>query len=88
MCILLVFGVIPFLSLLLLALYSEIMSIAASQLRALRLRSSYIGISHILRPRAVGKCSPVAPRHFSARACLRQEPKLPAFLEAYKKAGM
>ncbi|CAG8027403.1 unnamed protein product [Penicillium olsonii] len=65
--------------------YLYIMSIAAAQLRNLRLRSSYIGISSILRGRAVARSNPVTARQFSARACLRQEPQLPAFLEAYKK---
>jgi aspartyl-tRNA synthetase len=66
------------------------MTIAAMQLRALRLRSSYIEISNIVRGRSVAARygSPVRPRYFSARACLREETKLPAFLEAYKKAGM
>lgn len=72
------------------------MPIAAVQLRSLRLRSSYIEISNLLRGRSVAlprQCySPIqAPRQFHARACLRQEepPKqLPAFLEAYKRAGM
>jgi aspartyl-tRNA synthetase len=72
------------------------MPIAAAQLRTLRLRSSYIEISNLLRGRSVAwtrQCySPVqAPRQFHARACLRQEepPKqLPPFLEAYKRAGM
>ncbi|KAJ5170390.1 Nucleic acid-binding OB-fold [Penicillium coprophilum] len=70
------------------------MPIAAVQLRSLRLRSSYIEISNLLRGRSAAwprQCSsPIrAPRQFHARACLRQEepPKeLPAFLEAYKRA--
>ncbi|KOS42224.1 hypothetical protein ACN38_g6874 [Penicillium nordicum] len=70
------------------------MPIAAVQLRSLRLRSSYIEISNLLRGRSVAsprQCySPIqTPRQFHARACLRQEepPKqLPAFLEAYKRA--
>ncbi|KAJ5373965.1 Nucleic acid-binding OB-fold [Penicillium concentricum] len=70
------------------------MPIAAVQLRSLRLRSSYIEISNLLRGRSIAcprQCySPIqAPRQFHARACLRQEepPKqLPAFLEAYKRA--
>ncbi|KAJ6167964.1 hypothetical protein N7497_000807 [Penicillium chrysogenum] len=70
------------------------MPIAAVQLRTLRLRTSYIEISNLLRGRSVAwprQCySPVqAPRQFHARACLRQEepPKqLHAFLEAYKRA--
>lgn len=72
------------------------MPIAAVQLRSLRLRSSYIEISNLLRGRSVAsprQCySPIqTPRQFHARACLRQEepPKqFPAFLEAYKRAGM
>lgn len=73
------------------------MPIAAVQLRSLRLRSSYIEISNLLRGRSVAaprQCyNPVqtTPRQFHVRACLRQEepPKqLPAFLEAYKRAGM
>lgn len=71
------------------------MPIAAVQLRSLRLRSSYIEISNLLRGRSVAsprQCySPIQTRQFHARACLRQEepPKqLPAFLEAYKRAGM
>ncbi|CAI7663388.1 unnamed protein product [Penicillium glandicola] len=70
------------------------MQIAAVQLRTLRLRSSYIEISNLLRGRSIARprqCySPVqVPRQFHARTCLRQEepPKqLPAFLEAYKRA--
>ncbi|KAJ5824160.1 Nucleic acid-binding OB-fold [Penicillium robsamsonii] len=70
------------------------MPIAAVQLRSLRLRSSYIEISNLLRGRSTAwprKCySPIqAPRQFHARACLGQEelPKqLPTFLEAYKRA--
>ncbi|KGO75672.1 Nucleic acid-binding, OB-fold [Penicillium italicum] len=70
------------------------MPIAAVQLRSLRLRSSYIEISNLLRRGSVAsprQCySPVqTPRQFHARACLRQEEpskQLPAFLEAYKRA--
>lgn len=72
------------------------MTIAAVQLRNLRLRSSYIEISNLLRGRSAispRQCySPVqAPRQFHARAYLRQEEpskRLPEFLEAYKRSGM
>ncbi|KAI1834966.1 hypothetical protein DTO006G1_3206 [Penicillium roqueforti] len=70
------------------------MPIAAVQLRNLRLRSSYIEISNLLRGRSAispRQCySPVqAPRQFHARAYLRQEEpskRLPEFLEAYKRS--
>ncbi|CAG8909404.1 unnamed protein product [Penicillium egyptiacum] len=72
------------------------MPMAAAQLHTLRLRSSYIEISNLLRGRPAvwpRQCYSLvqAPRQFHARACLRQEepPKqLPAFLKAYKRAGM
>jgi aspartyl-tRNA synthetase len=71
------------------------MPIGMVPMRSLRLRSSYIKISNILRGRAAAlprQCyRPLnAPRYFHARACLQQEPpkELPAFLEAYKRAGM
>ncbi|KAJ6044850.1 uncharacterized protein N7446_003044 [Penicillium canescens] len=69
------------------------MPIGVLPMRSLRLRSSYIEISNILRGRAAAlprQCHrPLhAPRYFHARACLQQEPpkELPAFLEAYKRA--
>ncbi|OGE51919.1 hypothetical protein PENARI_c012G09288 [Penicillium arizonense] len=69
------------------------MPIGVLPMRSLRLRSSYIEISNILRGRAAAlprQCHrPLhAPRYFHARACLLQEPpkELPAFLEAYKRA--
>ncbi|KAG0153149.1 hypothetical protein PDIDSM_4999 [Penicillium digitatum] len=69
------------------------MPIAAVQLRSLRLRSSYVEISNLLRGRSTsprGCYSPVrTPRQFHARTCLQHdEPpqQLPAFLEAYKRA--
>ncbi|KAJ5096034.1 hypothetical protein NUU61_005390 [Penicillium alfredii] len=66
--------------------------LAGAQIRALRLRSSYIEISNILR----GRSAWPTPRHghlrtprlFHTRICLlEQTPReLPSFLETYKKA--
>ncbi|KAJ5757947.1 uncharacterized protein N7511_006641 [Penicillium nucicola] len=62
-------------------------------MRSLRLRSSHLEITNILRGRAAARSRQCyrplhAPRYFHARACLQQEPpkELPAFLEAYKRA--